>query len=217
MSETRLRIVVDPPRFDAHYATLYCQATVAGDTTRHQTGIPSRDALVQTVSDQRRQLRTRVDNDTVTVEVERAPGYETELPTAVVRGARTLDAYTEGDEGFEWARSRPEFETYLAALRRRPGRQALDLSVRVDGTGERAFVGARRSGEFVATGDTAWLTDSEDTLQMCRLVAALGGYGEGYECEHATLERLEGTPLAGVQPFQRRSVTWPSPTSTSLD
>jgi hypothetical protein len=213
MSETRLRVAVDPPRFDAHYATLHCQATVDGDTTRHETGVPTKDALVQTVTDQRRQLRTRVD-DAVVVEVERAPGFERELPTAVVRGARTLDAYTEGDEGFEWARSRPEFETYLAALRRRPGGQALDLSVRVDASIERAFVGARRSGEFVATDDTAWLTDSEDTLQVCRLVAALGEYGQRYDCEHATLERLEGTPLAGVQPFQRRSVMWTSPPST---
>jgi hypothetical protein len=215
MSETRLQVAVDPPRFDAHYATLHCQATVDGETTRHETGVPTKDALVQTVTDQRRQLRTRVD-DAVVVEVERAPGFETELPTAVVRGARTLDAYTEGDEGFEWARSRPEFETYLAAIRRRPGRQALDLSVRVDDDGKRAFVGARRSGAFVATGDTAWLTNGDDSLQVCRLVAALGEYGQRYDSEHATLERLVETPLAGVQPFQRRSVTWASPSPVNV-
>lgn len=217
MPETRLQTSVDPPHFDAHYATLRFHATVGGQTHRHETGVPSKGALVQTVSDQRRQLRTRLDDRSVTVDVDRAPGYDTDLPVAVVRGVRTLDAFTTGDEAFEWARSRPEFETYLTALRRRSGRRALDISVRVDGELKRTFVGARRSGEFVATGDTAWLSDSDNVLQVCRLVAALGDYDERYDCEHATLERLDGTPLAGVQPFQRRSVTWTSPTSTPLD
>jgi hypothetical protein len=216
MAETHLQISVDPPHFDAHYATLHCQAPVGEQTHRHQTGVPSKAALVQTVSDQRRQLRTRLDDRPVTVDVERTAGYDTDLPVAVVRGARTLDAFTTGEDAFEWARSRPEFETYLTALRRRPGQQALDLGVHVDGEMKRTFVGARRSGEFVATGDTAWLSDSEAALQVCRLVAALGEYDQHYHCEHATLERLVETPLAGVQPFQRRSVTWASPSPVSV-
>jgi hypothetical protein len=214
MPETRLQTSVAPPRFDAHYATLHFQATVGEQTHRHQTGVPSKEALVQTVSDQRRQLRTRLDDRSVTVDVERAPGYDTDLPVAVVRGARTLNAFTAGDDAFEWARSRPEFETHLASLRRQPGHHALDLGVHVDGDAKRTFVGARPPGEFVATGDTAWLTDSEDALQVCRLVAAVGEYGQRYGCEHATLERLVETPLAGVQPFQRRSVMWTSPPPT---
>jgi hypothetical protein len=217
MSTPVIHVDVSPPRFDTHYATVTTSWVAEDGRHTHEVGVPSKTALVDTVHAQREQAREHTPTEpSYEVSVRLAPGFGEDCTERELRGESTLASYTAGESEFAWARTRPEFETYIQTLRRQPGQQALDLTVSVEEVRKRVFVGARPNGELVATGDTAWPTDLDDTLQTSRLVAALGGYGEDYHCEFATVERLVETPLAGVQPFQRRSVTWASPTSATL-
>jgi hypothetical protein len=215
MSTPVIHVDVSPPRFDAHYATVTTSWVAEDGRHEHEVGVPSKQALVDTVHAQREQAREHTPTETgYEMAVRLAPGFGEDCTERELRGESTLASYTPGESEFEWATTRPEFETYIQTLRRQPGQQALDLTVSVEGVRKRVFVAARPNGELVATGDTAWLIDLDDTLQTCRLVAALGECRARYTLDTATIVELIGTPLAGCQPFQRRSLMWTSPPST---
>jgi len=214
MSPHEFHVQIEPPRFDAHYCTVVCRATVDGEKSIHETGVPTKDALTRTVTAQRQRAAEAIPDASRSLElfVEIGLGFSGELSRRVVLGDSTLASYGEESE-FDWARAQPEYDQYLRVLQTHQGQRALDLSVTVDGDHKRVFVGARPTGAFVATGDTDWLTDVEADLQTCRFVAAVGEYRAQYDLEGARVVDLAGTPLATCQPFQRRSVMWASPTS----
>lgn len=215
MSTHEFLVQVQPPRFDAHYCTVVCRATVDGERSIHETGVPTKDALAQTVATQRQRAAEAASetSHSLAITVEIGAGFSEELSRREVLGDSTLARSCGAEPDFDWAQSQPEYDQYLRVLQTQRGQRALDLSVTVDGDQKRAFVGARSTGEFVATGDTDWLADVDSDLQTCRLVAALGEYRAQYDLESARVGDLAGTPLATCQPFQRRSVMWASPPS----
>jgi hypothetical protein len=217
MMQPACHVRVAPPHFDAHYCQITCHRHVGDTTHTHKTGVPSKQALLATVTAQRSHCITEADSSeqAVDVSVEIAPGFAEDLSEREVRGETTLGSY-EDSPAFSWAAAQPAHQTYLRPVQVRHGQRALDLSVVVDGDPKRVFVGARSSGGFVATGDTGWLTNIDGELQTCRLVAALEGARSEYVLESARVVDLAGTPLASCQPFQRRSVMWTSPRSTPI-
>lgn len=206
---------IDPPRFDTHYATVRCHWRVDDEPSHHETGVPSRRALIETVATQRQAYRNQLSDvatgrgATIDVDVTVSPGFTEDLSERDVLGATTLGS----DSAFDWTSAQPAYQTFIRPLRAQPGHRALDLAVDVEGQHRRVFVGARGSGSLVATGDTDWVTDLDGCLQACRLVAALGDHRPCYSRQEARLVDLAETPLAGCQPFQRRSVMWASPSS----
>jgi len=217
MSTIQFQVRVVPPRYDTHYCGVVCEG-YRTDTYRYETGVPTREALVQIVTTQRSEAVAALAGPASEVEttVEIGTGFASEITEREVLGEGTLVAFGSDQSQFEWATSRPEYEQYLRCLRTHYGRRALELRVSVDGEDKRVFVGARATGSFVATGDTDWFTGLQDNLQECRLVAALGEYRSRYDLETARVVDLTTTPLASCQPFQRRSVMWASPQSRSV-
>lgn len=226
MTTTKFQVRIVPPRYDTHYCGVVCEGYRAGlpdepneiDTYRYETGVPTREALAEIVTTQRSEAVAALTGPASEVEttVEIEAGFTGDITGREVLGEGTLARFGGDSAEFEWATSRPEYEQYLRCLRTHHGQRALEIRVSVHGEDKRVFVGASATGSFVATGDTDWLTNLQDTLQECRLVAALGEYRARYDLERARVVDLTTTPLASCQPFQRRSVMWASPRSGSV-